>query len=69
MSAGDFAGLPGVHDVAVDGTVLRCRLEGSADSLVKAAAKHTAIDLLSEEPDLEELFLAYYDRGEATRAA
>jgi ABC-2 type transport system ATP-binding protein len=69
VAAGEFAGLPGVHDLTVDDTVLRCRLEGSADALVKAAAKHTALDLLSEEPDLEELFLAYYNREEASRAA
>lgn len=49
--------------------MLRCRLEGSADALVKAAARHTTLDLLWEEPDLEELFLAYYDRTEASRAA
>lgn len=64
-----FAALPGVRDVAVDGPVLRCSLRGRADALVKAASRHTVVSLLSEEPDLEELFLAYYDRNGAADAA
>ena len=70
VSAGEFAAVPGVGDLRVDGTVLRCRLAGRADQLVKAAARHTVVDLLSEEPDLEELFFDYYrnsgeERGHA----
>jgi ABC-2 type transport system ATP-binding protein len=66
----EFSGLAGVSDVAVDptGTVLHCRLNGRADALVKAAAAHTVVSLLSEEPDLEELFFHYYS-GEIGRAA
>jgi ABC-2 type transport system ATP-binding protein len=65
VSAEEFAGLPGVSDLRVDGTLVRCRLAGRADQLVKAAARHSVIDLLSEEPDLEELFFDYYrDNGE-----
>jgi ABC-2 type transport system ATP-binding protein len=60
VAAEQFAALPGVSDLRVEGTVLRCRLAGRADPLVKAAARHTVVDLLSEEPDLEELFFDYY---------
>jgi len=60
VDAGEFADLPGVSDLAVDGTSLRCRLDGRADALVKAAARHTVVSLLSEEPDLEDLFFSYY---------
>jgi ABC-2 type transport system ATP-binding protein len=56
----EFAALPGVSDVTVTDTVLHCRLDGRADALVKAAARHTVIGLRSEEPDLEELFVTYY---------
>jgi ABC-2 type transport system ATP-binding protein len=65
VAAEEFAALPGVGDLRMDGTVLRCRLAGRADPLVKVAARHTVVDLLSEEPDLEELFFDYYrDHGE-----
>jgi ABC-2 type transport system ATP-binding protein len=63
----EFADLPGVSDVTLTGDVLRCRLDGRADPLVKAAAKHTVIALLSEEPDLEEVFVTYY-RGDRDAA-
>ena len=71
VAADEFAALPGVTDLRVDGTVLRCRLAGRADPLVKAAARHTVVDLLSEEPDLEELFFGYYrgNREEGGHAA
>jgi ABC-2 type transport system ATP-binding protein len=71
VPAEEFAALPGVSDLRVEGTVLRCRLAGRADALVKAAARHTVVDLLSEEPDLEELFFAYYRSNgeEASHAA
>src|SRR5436305_1294982 len=68
VSVEEFAALPGVSDVTVTDTVLRARLDGRADPLVKAAAKHTVLGLLSEEPDLEELFVTYY-RGERDAAA
>lgn len=71
VPAQEFAVLPGVGDLRVDGTVLRCRLAGRADPLVKVAARHTVVDLLSEEPDLEELFFDYYrnHREEGSHAA
>ncbi|SCL68455.1 ABC-2 type transport system ATP-binding protein [Micromonospora citrea] len=69
VTEAEFSGLPGVSEVAVTGTTLRCRLDGRADGLVKAAAGHTVVGLLSEEPDLEELFFGYYSREEDTRVA
>jgi ABC-2 type transport system ATP-binding protein len=58
-----FAGLPGVLDARIDGSTLCCHLAGRADELVKAAARFGVANLAVEQPDLEELFLAYY-RGE-----
>jgi ABC-2 type transport system ATP-binding protein len=66
----DFASVPGVRDLSVDGPVLRCRLDGVADALVKAAARHTVVTLSIEEADLEELFFHHYaNHGEADDAA
>lgn len=55
----------GISDVVVDGKVLRCKLSGDADALVKALARHHVVDLISEEPVLEELFFTYYQHEEA----
>ncbi|WFE29659.1 ABC transporter ATP-binding protein [Solwaraspora sp. WMMD791] len=69
VPATEFEAVPGVSDLTVSGHRLRCRLDGRADPLIKAASRHTVISLLAEEPDLEELFFTYYRREEADRAA
>jgi ABC-2 type transport system ATP-binding protein len=63
-----FSGLAELQNVRIDGAVLRCRLAGRADGLIKAAARHGVASLTVEEPDLEELFFTYY-RGEETADA
>jgi ABC-2 type transport system ATP-binding protein len=60
IEPGEFNALPGVSEVTTDGSTLKCRLDGRADALIKAAAKHTVVSFLAEEPDLEELFFHYY---------
>jgi ABC-2 type transport system ATP-binding protein len=56
----ELSGLPGVQDVRASDAVVRCTVVGSLDPLVKAIAAHTVVNLVSEEPSLEEIFLAYY---------
>ncbi len=55
-----FAGLAGVRRVTVQGSVVRCEVAGSVDAVIKAAARCEVVDLISHEPSLEEVFLAYY---------
>ncbi len=62
-----FAVVPGVRDVAVDAEIVTCTVVGSVDALFKAASGYELIDVVSHEPGLEEIFLAYY--GEADHAA
>ncbi|HTJ36459.1 MAG TPA: ABC transporter ATP-binding protein [Dactylosporangium sp.] len=69
VDAAEFAGLAGVADVVVAGPVLKCTVDGRLDPLIKAAARHEVIDLLSAEPDLEETFLSYYYHSEGTADA
>lgn len=63
-----FLGLPGVTDVRVEGSVLRCLLAGRADPLVKMASRYAVDSIIVAEPDLEELFLTYYQEGAADAA-
>ncbi|RLK09599.1 ABC-2 type transport system ATP-binding protein [Micromonospora sp. M71_S20] len=60
----EFSVLPGVSDVVVFGPVLKCTVDGRVDPLIKAAARHEVVDMLSAEPDLEETFLSFYYHGE-----
>ena len=59
-----FAQLPGIRDLSVEGNILRCAVTGSLDALVKTAAQFTVVNLVSHEPSLEEIFLAYYNGGD-----
>ncbi|MFQ5966551.1 MAG: ABC transporter ATP-binding protein [Acidimicrobiia bacterium] len=69
VPAEDFADIAGVSDLRIDGPLLRCRLDGRADALVKAVARHSVVTLSVEEADLEELFFHFYDqRGEGGHA-
>ena len=70
VSPEDFADIAGLSDLHIDGALLRCRLDGRADALVKAAARHSVVTLSVEEADLEELFFDYYNQsGEAGNAS
>ena len=55
-----FAAVPGITDVRLDGTLLRCTMQGAVDPLVKALSRYHVVDLNSREADLEETFLALY---------
>ena len=66
----DFASVAGVRSVsaAADGRALHVSVEGSVDALIKRAAQHEVVNLVSHEGDLEEAFLAFYSGPEATNA-
>jgi ABC-2 type transport system ATP-binding protein len=63
----EFRALDGVRDLLVEDRVLRCTVAGSLDEVIKAAARHTVVNVVSAEPGLEEIFLAFY--GESERAS
>lgn len=60
VSEEEFSGIQGVRAVRVVGEVASFDVEGSPDALLKAVTRHEIVDLISHEPDLEEIFLAYY---------
>jgi ABC-2 type transport system ATP-binding protein len=61
VPADAFASLPGIREVRVDGPLVRAAVIGSIDALVKAAARFEVVEITSQEPSLEELFLTYYE--------
>ena len=61
---GKFADLEGVKDVIVENNTLRCTVTGTLDAFVKTAAQFEVINLVSREPNLEEIFLNYYSGSE-----
>jgi ABC-2 type transport system ATP-binding protein len=55
-----FASVPGVREVRRAGRTLHLQARDGIDPLVKALARYTVIDLRTEQPSLEDVFLAYY---------
>jgi ABC-2 type transport system ATP-binding protein len=66
VDVGEFAGLPGVTRLEAQGAHVTFRVQGPLDPVVKAAARHTVVDMELTEPSLEELFLAFYGHAEAS---
>ena len=58
----EFIQLDGVRNVRTQGRTLVCDVAGALDPLIKAAARHTIVNLKTHEPNLEEIFLAYYGK-------
>jgi ABC-2 type transport system ATP-binding protein len=56
----DLRHVPGVVAADIDGTILRCQVQGSIEPLLKELESAGVRKLLSREPSLEELFLAHY---------
>jgi ABC-2 type transport system ATP-binding protein len=59
----EFRALPWVVDVGASGSALTISFEGSADAVIKAAARHEVVSIRPREDDLEEIFLRYYRKG------
>jgi ABC-2 type transport system ATP-binding protein len=58
---GAFAALPGVRELERHGASVRFTLQGDADPLVKALARHHVLALDSREADLEDVFRSLYE--------
>jgi ABC-2 type transport system ATP-binding protein len=63
----EFALMQGVTDLSAEdeGRVLRMQVSGPIGRLVTAAARHDLVDVVSREPNLEDIFLAHYGAREA----
>jgi ABC-2 type transport system ATP-binding protein len=55
-----FSAIDHLRTLHLDKRWLKCQMQGEMESLLKIAAKFKIIDFISREPDLEEVFLAYY---------
>jgi ABC-2 type transport system ATP-binding protein len=55
-----FDGLAGVSDVEAEGNVIKMRVNGPIGAVISAAAPHGLLDVVSREPNLEDVFLAQY---------
>ena len=59
-----LAQVPGVHDLQTSERTVHLALEGSTAALIKAAAPYGVENVITHEPDLEDVFLGWYDKAE-----
>jgi ABC-2 type transport system ATP-binding protein len=60
VAAAVFDGIAGVHDVVAAGAVVTMRVSGPIGAVLAVAAGHGLVDVVSREPNLEDVFLAQY---------
>jgi ABC-2 type transport system ATP-binding protein len=60
VPASAFSSIDGVSDVEADGEILRMRVNGPIGKVIVLAASHGLLDVVSREPNLEDVFLAQY---------
>jgi|SRR5215510_6418221 len=62
-----FTSLEGVSQVEHldNGSAIRLAMQGSADAVIKAAARYPVVSFTSYEPSLEDIFLRYYETDAA----
>jgi ABC-2 type transport system ATP-binding protein len=60
----EFRRIVGVRQTDITGNRLQIAFEGSANEIVKMAARHEVIDIGTRDGDLEEIFLRYYQDDE-----
>jgi ABC-2 type transport system ATP-binding protein len=64
-----FREIPGVVEATAVGSAVRLAVHGSLDRIVKTAAASTVQNVLTYEPSLEEIFLAFYRDAEPSAGA
>jgi ABC-2 type transport system ATP-binding protein len=63
VDTADLYGLPGVEVLShIDGTSLKLQVAGDMEQLVQALGRLPVLDLETERPSLEEVFLTYYKK-------
>ncbi len=58
-----FANLPNINDLVLEDNKLRCTLQGEPDALFKAASQFRLLDVISQQPSLDEVFNKFYGVG------
>ncbi|HET9410778.1 MAG TPA: ABC transporter ATP-binding protein [Candidatus Dormibacteraeota bacterium] len=72
VSTDAFKAVEGVTAVETlnNGTAVRIAIQGTADAVIKTAARYPVVSVTSYEPSLEDVFLRYYEAdGQAPKEA
>jgi ABC-2 type transport system ATP-binding protein len=65
VDIGSFSAIDGVEVSDANGSVVGLTVTGSVDPLIKTLARYDVVNLISHEPDLEQIVLSYYGDSSA----
>jgi len=55
-----FSVLPNIQDLNLEENKLRCTLQGDPDALFKTASQFRLLDVISQQPSLDEVYRNFY---------
>lgn len=58
-----LANIPGVSEISTEDKALKFTLNGDLDPVLRAISDEYVVNIKSEEPSLEEIFLSFYGNG------
>jgi ABC-2 type transport system ATP-binding protein len=58
-----FAGMTNLNDLVLEDNRVRCTVQGDPDALIKLASKFKVMDIISQQPTLEEVYKTFYGIG------
>jgi len=61
-----FARMPNIYDLVLEDNKVRCMVQGDPDALIKLASQYRVIDIISQQPSLEEVYRKFYGIGSYT---
>ena len=62
VKAADLQGIKGIRELQIADNIAHCKVEGSLDLLIKQISKYEVLNLITQEADLEQVFLDYYKK-------
>ena len=68
VPAEPFLAVPGVRTATAHRAFVRCEVIGPVGDLMRLAAAKGLVNVISHEPDLEQIFLSYIEGGAAHAA-
>ncbi len=60
VSVARLTNVPGVSEISNEGNALRFKLTGDIDPILRAVSDQYIVDIRTQEPSLEEIFLTFY---------
>lgn len=59
-----FSNIPGIKEIRDEGNAIIFTILGNLDALIKRVSQFEVVNIITHEPNLEEVFMSFYEKGE-----